>query len=153
MFDSIVLGITRLTDPLKSAGKDNLVLRQLVEQVKACDDGVAADLGLDDKISEIENRCQVFVRIRNKRIAHNDLKVSQYKVSDETEILAASREQVEHALSAIREFLNLIERRFSGRTTLYEWAITGLGDGDMLIRHLESLRRYRADRRSLNALD
>lgn len=145
MLDGTFLAISRLMDPPRSAGKDNLVLERLVLAVEADEAGLASRLGLPEKLREARDQCAVFRRIRNKRLAHNDLKAALGQRAEDSGPMGASRQHVEEALKSIRGFMNAVQDRYLGGETLYDHVILGPGDGESLIHHLGDLRKRREE--------
>ncbi len=114
LWEDVVLHIARLTDPPRSAGKDNLTLRRLT-----------AALQLPALASEIENlvgQAQAhaeFARVwRNRHLAHKDLELAMDKRAKP--LPGISRANIEQALSAVRAVLNRIEGHFFQREVGFE---------------------------------
>ena len=145
MLDGTFLAISRLTDPPRSVGKDNLVLERLVLVAEESESGLSARLGLSVRLQEIRNECAVFRTIRNKRLAHNDLNSALGQRAEGDGPMTASRQHVENALKAIREFMNAVQGHYLGGETRYEQVILGPGDGEALIHYLEDLKKRREE--------
>lgn len=96
LWDDVLLHLCRLTDPPKSAGKDNLSLTCLPPAVP--------DLRLRGEVEALVDLCQqrtAFARDwRNRRLAHTEL--PPLNGAKTTALAAASRQHVEDALNAIR---------------------------------------------------
>lgn len=145
MLDATFLAISRLMDPPKSARKDNLVLERLILAAKEEDElDLSLSLRLSAKLEEIKKQCIIFREIRNKRLAHNDLKAAQEKCEDDHPMMA-SREHIEIVLKSIRDIMNAVQVHYLGGETLYEHTILGLGDGNRLIFHFEDLKKRREE--------
>jgi hypothetical protein len=114
IWDSVLLTISRLTDPPETGRRKNLTINSLP--------GFIADPDLKE---EIEYLCECSVERaafarehRNKRIAHQDY---DYTSNREANPLSGiSRERVEHMLDSLRLILNRLNLHFWDSTTFYE---------------------------------
>lgn len=135
--DDIFLSMSRLTDPLKTSGKENLSLAQLVENLD--DSDLAFHESTSKAVEKIQEHCQPFREWRNRRIAHNDLPTSlEYHPEP---LPGISRQMIEEALKMIRNLLNHIQRHFEDAETAYEH-VSLQGDGDDLVFFLEQAEAY-----------
>ena len=113
LWDSVLLGISRMTDPPATGKKKNLTINSLPPLIE--------DLDLK---SLLEGLCRLaaeeasFAREhRNKRIAHQD---HNYATKQEANALnGISRLRVNAMLKAISDVLNLIHLRFWDTTYFY----------------------------------
>lgn len=132
-FEDTLLGISRLTDPAKSFGKDNRSLAQLISKLSELDyQELAKDLGND--LSLIITSCESFREWRNRKIAHSDLDIA-LKVSSDP-LPGISRATIEKSLEKVRDFMNRINNHFFDSHTIYEHFITHSG-GDVLLGKLK----------------
>jgi len=102
LFEGILLHITRLTDPPKSAGRDNLTIQKIPPLVS---DQRLTEI-LQSKI-EVALQRSVFCRDwRNRHIAHQDLQL----VIEEgiNPLQPANQKMVQEALDAITDVLNTV---------------------------------------------
>jgi len=104
-WSDLMLRLTRLTDPLNSAGKDNLTVQRLP--------GLCEDLDLGDEVAGLVRQAvdaAVFARDwRNRRIGHSDLARA---IDPSPEPLAeATLPKVKAALDAVHEVLDTISVR------------------------------------------
>jgi len=145
----ILLGISRLTDPLSTARRDNLVLERLatlpeVQEDSALSSKVAA------KLSEVKAKATSIRDYRNKYLAHLDLEASLGSGSD---VLPGIRRQdIDAVLDGFADLFNLIEQALRGSTVMFnEVAING--GPESLLRHLEDAQSWKglplAERRRL----
>lgn len=121
LWDSVLLGISRMTDPPETRGKKNLTIHSL-------------PLLIDDPTlrEELEELCQgaledaSFAREhRNKRIAHQD---HGYATDREVNGLSGiSRERVNAMLTSIGKVLNRLDLHFKDSTTFYDDFIDSSG--------------------------
>jgi len=134
-----VLAIARLTDRSESRGRENLVLSQLVEKL---DSSSYPDLmgRLKASLGAVDRKCEVFRKKRNRQVAHSDL-MAALKVESEP-LPGVSREMVEDALKAIRDYMNEFEVYFCKNTMIYEHFIMD-SDGETLIWQLKRAADYR----------
>ena len=109
LWESTLIHITRITDPPKSCGKDNLSITRLPFLV---------DEKLKDVISEridVAIEKSKFCRDwRNRRIAHNDLSLALG--SGAVPLEPASRAKIKDALKCIASVLNTIEEHYMDST-------------------------------------
>jgi len=126
LWEDVLLHLCRLTDPVKSAGKDNLTL--------ACLPAAITEPPIQRKVQslvEIAQQKTAFARDwRNRRLAHKELPpTSQEPVS----LALASRRHVEEALAAIRDAMNCIENHYENSPVRYEDVIEPLGGAASLL--------------------
>ena len=112
MLDGTYLAISRLTDPPRSSGKDNLVLERLVLTVEEDEPGLPEKLGLSSALKTMRDLCGVFRKIRHKRLAHNDMERASGRRADDAGSMLASRQNVEDALAAIRSLMNAVQGHY-----------------------------------------
>jgi hypothetical protein len=137
LFDDVLLHIARLTDPPDTGGRTNLTLQRLPPAVAE-----APLRGTTESLLQQVLEQTAFARDRrNRRIAHRDLLTA--RGLHPNPLAQASRQDVENALRAMRELMNVVEMQFENSTTAYE-AFIGDGGGDALVAWL---------RRGLDAFD
>lgn len=137
LWDSVLLGISRMTDPPATGVRKNLTLRSLPELI------------LDDTLrSEVETLCNYaseeasFAREhRNKRIAHQDH--GYLSDSAVNPLSGISRERVEAMLAALRAILNRLNAHYSDSTTMYEMFVDDSG-ARLLVHKLNKFERLAA---------
>jgi hypothetical protein len=117
LWESVLLELTRLTDPIEIRGRSNLTIAQLPE---LCDEPA-----LRSKVSELVatalNATKFARDWRNRHIGHRDLKLAVDNAAKPLE--PASRAQVSNAVKAIHAVLNHISEQVLG-TTLLDRVIT-----------------------------
>lgn len=133
------LAIARITDRPEIRGRSNLVLGQLVDKL---DSSLYPDLlgRLRDGLRVIDLKCEVFRNKRNRQVAHSDLNTA-LKVEVDP-VAGVSREMVEEALKAIRDYMNEFESYFCKSSMAYEH-FTMSADGEALIWQLKRAADYR----------
>jgi len=131
MYENVILGLARLTDPPCSVGKDNLTLCRLQDLIL----DASLRLEVEDLVQKALAACQFARDWRNRRIAHNDLALLLAASTDP--LPGISRNDIEGALDAFRKVVNRLEQHYRGSTVAYEHVILGLGTGDSLISYLK----------------
>lgn len=134
LWDSVLLGISRMTDPVKTGGSKNLTLQSLP--------GLIADPALRVEVKALCDRAKLealFAREhRNKRIAHQDHGYLSNKAANS--LSGISRDRVEEMLAALRAVLNHLNSHFCDSTTMYEMFV-GDGGAELLVSKLRKLER------------
>jgi len=138
----IILGIARLTDPLKSSGRENLSFDSILTEIN--------DLPVRTEVSEIILKIKAkteAIRVwRNKKLAHNDLA----KAIGENPLPPIYIVELSEALKLTSQILNIIFRRFQDTEVAYADCVTS-GDGDSLMFYLEyGLDAWLDDKKNLN---
>ena len=109
-----LLHIARLTDPVKSAGKDNLTIRRLPYLIEV--ENVRENISeLIDAAVEKADFCRDW---RNRHIAHKDLGLAMKNGA--VPLKPASRANVKKALSTISDVLNAVSNHYMDSTTKFE---------------------------------
>ena len=141
LWEDCLLHIARLTDPQKSAGKENLTLNRLPNLIvhdvlkKTVKDLVNISI-------EKADFCRDW---RNRRIAHKDLGLA---LSAGVEPLKpASQAKVKDALSSISDVMNAISRHYMDSTTMYEGLGGSGGNAVSLLYVLDDGLRAKEERR------
>lgn len=136
MLDYVALSLSKLTDPSVTSKNKNLSLKQLIKHAeKERDTYLLAQL--TEAFGKVELACEGFKKIRNKRIAHSDLKHALNEA--EKALPGISQAAVEQALKQVREFMNIYEGYHTNCTTAYDCVHAPYGTGsDALV---ESLKR------------
>ncbi|HEV2085310.1 MAG TPA: hypothetical protein VGR09_09515 [Gemmatimonadales bacterium] len=141
MLESVLLCLTRLTDPPRIGGHDNLTFLRLPRRVAGLTIQGAVHQALGHLIAATH-----FARDwRDRRLAHRDL---GHALDPTAKPLApASRADVEAALAAARELMGVTEVHFTNTTVRYEQVVRTTGGAWDLLYQLESgLEAVRARR-------
>lgn len=134
LWDSVLLGISRMTDPPNSSGRKNLTLFSLPPQISDPSLRLQVEMLCEEAKAEAS-----FARDhRNKRIAHSDHNYLADKSANPLNDI--SRERVEAMLSALRKVLNLLNLHFCDSTTMYEMFVSTSG-ADLLVHKLRKFER------------
>lgn len=126
LWQDTLLHIARLTDPPKSAGKENLTIRRLPHLIE--------EQTLKEKVSELINlaveKAEFCRDWRNRRIAHKDLGLALSAGAEP--LKSASRAQVKEVLGPISDILNAISTHYMDSTTMFEGVGTSGGAASLL---------------------
>lgn len=126
LWDSVMLGISRLTDPPLSAGKKTLTIRALPPLVTDQNLRARVQAAIDAAKATAE-----FARThRNKRIAHNDLVHIQNHPANP--LPSATRQSITASLTSICNVLELLNGHYRESTMLYDDMIYDGGAGSLL---------------------
>lgn len=115
LFETVLLHLTRLTDPAQSLGKSNLSLRQLDPLIF----DEAVKLRVSDLISKAVDATAFARDWRNRKLAHRDLDLALGQPAKP--LAPASRIAVKQALSAIVDVLNAVSAHYLDATTVFDW--------------------------------
>jgi hypothetical protein len=142
--NDVILTISRLIDPKRTLGKDNLTLEQLVHSI---DGGKYPKLRaeIEQLYAESKDKCRFTKDHRNKRIAHNDLTTS-LQVNP---LPSPTETNIEEALESIRNVMNAVLRYFHNMdiaTVNYSHLVTTPGDGTKMISRLREAEAFRNQR-------
>jgi|SRR2546425_256293 len=131
LWEDVLLHLCRLTDPLKSMGRDNLTILQLPLLIE--------EIGLREQVKSLVTlagaKTQFARDWRNRRLAH--LELPDFDGTDSIPLAAASRQHVEDGLAAIRQAMNGVEVHYQDSPVSYEHSIEALGGVDSLLAYLE----------------
>ncbi|MGA7439348.1 MAG: hypothetical protein WBW32_14610 [Luteibacter sp.] len=134
LWDGVLLGIARMTDPAKSGSNRNLTIYSLGLLIADTEFQAKVDALCADALEE----CEFAREHRNKRIAHRD---HRHAVDQQAYPLSGiSRAKVEHMLDSLRKVLNSVYQHYLDTTVLYEKFIDDSG-AKLLVRRLEKLER------------
>lgn len=126
LWDSVMLGISRLTDPPLSAGKKTLSIRALPPLIS--DGGVRSRV--EAAIHSAINAAEFARTHRNKRIAHNDLVHIMDRAANP--LPAANRQSFKACLNLICQVLELLNGHYRQSTMLYDDMIYNGGAGSLI---------------------
>lgn len=134
LWDSVLLGISRMTDSAQTGARRNLTLQSLPPLI--ADPVLRAEV---QKLCDYAATDAEFAREhRNKRIAHHD---HEYFTNPTANALnGISRQRIEGMLSAFRLILNRLNTHFFDSTTLYEVFVDDTG-ARLLLQKLMRLER------------
>jgi len=142
LWEDVILSIARLTDPPKTAGKENLTIRRLPELVTSVD----LKTGLDQLI-QFSIQATDFCRDwRNRRIAHRDLQLAIE--SGITPLKKASRKRIKDALLSIVNVLNAVTLHYQDSVNLFIFP-KGHGGSESLLYIIDDGLRVAEERREL----
>lgn len=139
LWESTLIHITRITDPLRSCGKDNLSIARLACLV---DDEIKGIIS--EKINIAFEKTRFCRDWRNRRIAHNDLSLALD--SGALPLEPASRANIKDALKSIASVLNTLEEHYMNSTTEFK-VIKGPYGAEALLYVLDDGLRASKERR------
>jgi len=121
LWDSVLLGISKMTDPTITGRRKNLTLNSIPPLI--FEESFRAEVKRLCVVARSESE---FARDhRNKRIAHED---HNHATNQEAHALAGvSRQAVEGMLASLRAVLNAVNQRYLGNTVMYEDFIDSSG--------------------------
>lgn len=121
LWDSVLLGISRLTDPSQTGKNKNLTLRSLPGLIPEESVRVEVEALCEKAVAEAKFARQH----RNKRIAHQD---HEYLLNREASPLAGiSRQRIEAILRACSAVMNHIDGHYRDTTVIYHKFVDGSG--------------------------
>ncbi len=139
LWESTLIQITRITDPLKSCGRDNLSITRL-----ACIVDIELKGIISEKINVAVEKTKFCRDWRNRRIAHNDLSLALD--SGAVPLEPASRANIKDALKSIVSVLNIIEEHYMDNTTDFD-VIKGCYGAEALLYVLDDGLRASKERK------
>lgn len=147
LWDSVLLGISRMTDPAATGRRRNLTIHSLSHLV--------ADPALRDEVASLSTEATLAAEFarehRNRRIAHHDYNFFINRSS--APLNGISRSLVEQMLEKLRRVLNRVDNAFCDNTVMYQDFIDDSGARVLLykLKSFETLRNQtgQADRSSI----
>jgi hypothetical protein len=139
LWENVLLHLARLTDPPKSAGKNNLTLKRLPNLV---DTEIRETI--IKQIAYAEEKIGFCRDWRNRHIAHRDLKLAMGEHAEP--LKPASRAKVKDALKSIVMILNTISEYYMKSTMAFD-LITEPGAAEDLLYVLDDGIRTDVERR------
>ena len=142
LLNDVQLTLSKLADPAKTRGRSNATLRRLLDEITELNKPLLTD-ELSQRLADYEASCMKIKTRRNKQIAHYDhaTLLLQY-ASGPSDPLGPSRQEIENALAALRDFMNSVESSITSSETAYQHFISK-ADGEALISVLKQGLRYR----------
>ena len=134
----VLLGISRLMDPLSTAGKDHLVVERLAQLPEVVAHSTLSSK-VTAKLSEVKAQAGPIRDYRNKYLAHLDLAASLGPGSDV--LPGITRQDIDAVLEGLSHLFNLIEQSLQDRTVAFKriWIEGGPED---LLKHLEDAESW-----------
>jgi hypothetical protein len=122
IWESLLLGLCRLTDPPLSGGRPTLTLRRLPD---ALPDG-ELKLRVRALVEAAQTATQFAREWRNRRLAHTELPPSLSGQPAQS-LPMADRPLVENALASIAATMNAVHAHYEGSETYYEGSLNATG--------------------------
>lgn len=147
LFKDTIIHITRLTDPERSVGKDNLTINRL------------PNLVVEKLKSNVENLTKIACEKaefckdwRHRRIAHTDLKLALKKGAEP--LKPASRAKMREAMEAIAAVVNSVANHYLGSTIYFDGVLSGVFDAKSLLLTIQyGLKAQKAEQERIEAGD
>jgi hypothetical protein len=142
LLSDLQLSLSKLSDPAETMGKKSATLQRLLDEITALNIPQLT-VELTRQLEVYTDRCRGIKKRRNKELAHADLAtlLQKYGYAKGTQIQGPSRQEIEDALAALRQFMISIDVHFTGIETAYEHFISR-DDGDSLVLILKQGLRY-----------
>lgn len=134
LWDSVLLGVSRMTDPPATGKKKNLTVQSLPPLI--------SDTELQGEVQNLCDKALIAAEFarehRNKRMAHQD---HDYFSNRSSDLLSGiSRKLIEEMLAALRAVLNCLELHFRYGTVIYEDFVDESG-ARLLVHKLRKMER------------
>jgi len=140
LWEGVILHISRLTDKMRIAGRENLTIFCLPSLVN--DENLKSKLNnLLDEIKKTTEFCRDW---RNRRIAHRDLELAIEKGINP--LKPANRKLVKDALKVLVNFLNEITRHYKDSETMFN--IPSIQGGESLLYVIDNGLRADEERKN-----
>ena len=142
LLNDVQLTLSKLADPATTRGRANATLQRLVDEIIVLNAPLLADK-LRQLLAEYRVSCEKIKMRRNKQIAHYDhaTLLLQYG-GGPSDPLGPSRQEIEGALRALREFMTSADSYLTSSETAYQHFISN-SDGESLMSVLQQGLRYR----------
>ncbi|URX62070.1 hypothetical protein KR767_18795 [Luteibacter anthropi] len=136
LWDGVLLGIARMTDPAKNGSNKNLTIHSLSPLIA----NMAFRSKVDALCASALEECGFAREHRNKRIAHRD---HRHAVDHQAHPLSGiSRAKVGRMLDSLGQVLNALHHHYRDTTVLYGDFIDHSG-AELLVRRLAKLERLK----------
>jgi hypothetical protein len=138
LLTDVQLSLSRLAERVTTSGKKNATLESLSSEI-----AMLSIPQLAGRLQDYRDRCDKITLRRNKELAHADLGalLRRNGFAGGTAIPGPSRQEIEEALKALREFMNAVEGYFNDPPMDYE-TFASPGDGDSLVEILKQGLAY-----------
>ena len=146
LWENLLLGIARITDPKATSGKKNITINALSDYIA----DIEFKSTLDNLITEIISESDFCRDWRNRHISHKDFKLSIDNQNEEP-LKLASRLKLKTVLQKVEELVNLLEIKYFNSQTGFQYMKSD-GGATNLLYIMESGLRYNADQREKRKL-
>ena len=146
LWENLLLGIARITDPKATSGKKNITINALSDYIT----DIEFKTTLDNLINEIMSESDFCRDWRNRHISHNDYKLSIDNQNAEP-LKLASRLKFKTVLQKVDELVQLFEFKYFNSHTGFQYMTSDRGAINLLY-IMESGLRYNTDQREKRKL-
>lgn len=123
LLTDVIVSITRLSDPVRSAGRSNLSLSALIARL-------GENGGLASLLSDFQAACEPVRRHRNRRVAHNDLRACL--APDHDPIPGVSGKQIDRICQLSEQLVREAYSTFSDGDLSFEPVVPAGDASDLL---------------------
>lgn len=140
LWDNLLLGIARITDPIESRGKKsttrkNVTLKALGQYIQ--DDSLKIEI--ENDLNEIIAKSEFCRDWRNRLIAHIDYELNVDRLNAEP-LKPATRRDLRQTIEKIHELYNKVSHKYLGSTTAWNMLTSNRGAVSLLYRIEDGLR-------------
>jgi hypothetical protein len=139
LWENLLLGIARITDPPKSKGKLNTTLKAISEFI----DDKELKKEFDEELKDIEDKAKFCRDWRNRWIAHMDYELTVNQSAEPLE--TATRNKLKAINKKIQIIYNKISKKYLGSTVAFELANSQKGAISLLYK-VEDGIKFEKDR-------
>jgi hypothetical protein len=132
LFEHIVLAVARLTDPVRSLGKENLTVRELPDLVRSEIKG-----SVQKVVEDAKAQTEFCRQWRHQHIAHKDRALA-LELAHANPLPDATRQKLRMALRSVADILNTVLEGYGCAPTSFEHTIPALGGAGSLLDVLDS---------------
>jgi hypothetical protein len=143
MLHETMIAISRLLDPARTMGRDNLTMAQLVDVLARHAPSVAAEVR--DLLDTVKSKAEPIRDRRNRALAHLDLGLALGHPNAKP-VDQLTYQTVEEVIGLLEEILDEVDHHFEGRTTAWDALMPG-GDAQWLIDRLRDAEAHRLRRK------
>lgn len=139
LWEDILLHIARLTDPPRSAGKQNLSFQALAQFTDTS--AIASQVA---QLTAKALESSAFARDwRNRKLAHRDLNLALGQIAEP--LAPASRAQVKECLASLAAILNVVSEHYLDSSTMFDVETSHAG-AESLLYCIDDGLRYEDER-------
>lgn len=139
LFENIILGISRITDPIESFGKKNVTIKAIPQHIQ---DPILRET-LSAIIEDIIDSASFCRDWRNRHITHKSYNL-YIESQDSKPLEEATRQRLRTIIDKLNEFFNIIEIHFGLSKSMYQLMRVNNGS-ESLMSYIEHGIKYKMD--------